>query len=134
MVSLQVEYNKPPLSTGWVQLDNRTRTGSLVPRSFRPPDKALNIPERVTMNERQRELEAESVAYVVCARNGIRSRPETYLAHYVTEWTTIDAIDVYQVTRAAGGVPARTNGPDKVLALIWLKQLLPVRENEKGAN
>jgi hypothetical protein len=68
------------------------------------PDKALNIPERPPMNGRQRELEAESVAYVVCARNGIRSRSETYLAHYVTQWTTIDAIDVYQVMRAAGQV------------------------------
>lgn len=66
------------------------------------------------MNEAQRELEAESVAYLVCARNGVTSKSETYLANYVTENTTVDHIDIYQVMRAAGqieallGLPMRT--------------------------
>ena len=68
------------------------------------PDKALSIPERASMNGTQRELEAESVAFVVCARNGVKSRSETYLAQYVTRCTTIEAIDVYQIMRAAGQV------------------------------
>jgi IrrE N-terminal-like domain len=68
------------------------------------PDKALSIPERASMNQGQRELEAESVAYLVCARNGVKSRSETYLAGYVTARTTVEAIDVYQVMRAAGQV------------------------------
>jgi len=68
------------------------------------PDKDLGIPERASMNRSQMELEAESVAYVVCARNGVKSRSETYLSDYVITKTTIDAIDVYQVMRATGQV------------------------------
>ncbi len=46
---------------------------------------------------RQRELEAESVAYVVCARNGVASASETYLAKYVQANTTVDQLDVLRV-------------------------------------
>jgi len=70
------------------------------------PDKALNVPARPSMDHSQRELEAESVAYLVCARNGVRSKSETYLTHYVKTTTTIDDIDVYQVMRAAVQVEA----------------------------
>lgn len=70
-------------------------------------DKALNVPERpkwLETNHIQRELEAESVAYLVCARNGVTSKSETYLANYVKQNTTVDEIDLYQVMRAAGQV------------------------------
>ena len=70
------------------------------------PDKALSIPQRASMRHAQMELEAESVAYVVCARVGVHSRSETYLSKYVTENTTIDTVDVYQVMRATGQVEA----------------------------
>lgn len=70
------------------------------------PDKKLNIPERPRPDHRQAELEAESVAYLVCARNGVQSASETYLKDYVRDNTTIDQIDVYQVMRAAGQVEA----------------------------
>ncbi len=68
------------------------------------PDKKLNIPERPGPDHRQAELEAESVAFLVCARNGVQSASETYLKDYVRENTTVDQIDVYQVMRAAGQV------------------------------
>jgi len=68
------------------------------------PDKALNVPERTRMDHAQRELEAESVAFLVCGRNGVASKSETYLANYVRENTTIDHLDLYQVMRAAGQV------------------------------
>jgi len=68
------------------------------------PDRALGIPERASMDHAQMELEAESVAYLVCARNNIQSKSETYLSKYVTEKTAIDNIDIYQVMRAAGQV------------------------------
>jgi len=58
------------------------------------------------MDHSQRELEAESVAYLVCARNGVTSESEQYLANYVEEHTTITNLDVYQVLRAAGQVEA----------------------------
>ena len=79
------------------------------------PDKQLNIPERPGVDHDQAELEAESVAYLVCARNGVASASETYLSNYVQATTTVDQIDVYQVMRAGGkvesllGLAARTN-------------------------
>jgi hypothetical protein len=66
------------------------------------PDKKLNVPDRLPMDRGQMELEAESVAYIVCARNGITSASETYLKDYVEENTTVDHVDIYQVMRAAG--------------------------------
>jgi hypothetical protein len=60
------------------------------------------------------ELEAESVAYLVCARNGVESASEMYLSDYVRANTTLGDIDIYQVMRAAGhvesllGLTART--------------------------
>lgn len=68
------------------------------------PDSVLNVPERHSMDHAQRELEAESVAYLVCARNGVTSKSEAYLKDYVHAHTTIDQIDLYQVMRAAGQV------------------------------
>ncbi len=68
------------------------------------PDKALNVPERAAMPSAQRELEAESVAFLVCRRNGVESRSETYLANFVQQNTTIEHLDLYQVMRAAGQV------------------------------
>jgi hypothetical protein len=67
-------------------------------------DDALRIPSRSVPDRRRRELEAESVAYVVCKRNGVTSKSETYLANFVRENTTVDILDVYQVMRAAGQV------------------------------
>jgi hypothetical protein len=69
-------------------------------------DKKLNVPERPCPDHRQRELEAESVAYLVCARNGVTSASETYLKDYVDHNTTVEQLDVYQVMRAAGQVEA----------------------------
>jgi len=68
------------------------------------PDKKLNVPGRQGAGHDHRELEAESVSYLVCARNGVRSKSETYLASYVDQHTTIENLDIYQVMRAAGQV------------------------------
>lgn len=68
------------------------------------PDKVLNVPERRTMAHRQIELEAESVSFLVCARNGVTSKAEAYLAAYVERNTTIEEVDLYQIMRAAGQV------------------------------
>jgi antirestriction protein ArdC len=65
-------------------------------------DKRLKVPERSQVPHTQQELEAESVAFLVCARNGINSKSETYLATYVEKNTTVDDIDLYQIMRAAG--------------------------------
>jgi hypothetical protein len=61
------------------------------------------------------ELEAESVAFLVRARNGVTSKSEKYLANYVKQNTMVDKIDLYRVMRAAGqvgtllGLTAHTN-------------------------
>jgi uncharacterized membrane protein len=49
-------------------------------------------------------LEAESVAYIICERSGVKSKSQTYLSNFVTANTTVDDLDVYQVMRAAGHV------------------------------
>jgi hypothetical protein len=69
-------------------------------------DKHLNVPERPIMGHAQQELEAESVAFLVCQRNDVSSKSETYLADYVSKNTTIEHIDLYQIMRAAGQVEA----------------------------
>ena len=68
------------------------------------PDKKLNVPRRAAMTHTQREFEAESVAYLVCERNGIKVKSQTYLANYADRVTSLDSIDLYQVMRAAGQV------------------------------
>lgn len=68
------------------------------------PDKALNVPQRPQITDALMELEAESVAFVVCGRNGMTLKSETYLTHYVNQNTTVDDIDLYQVMRAAGQI------------------------------
>jgi hypothetical protein len=72
-------------------------------------DAKLHVPDRRGLSHGQVELEAESVAYLVCERNGVKSASETYLTNYVKENTTIADLDVYQVIRAAGQIEATLN-------------------------
>lgn len=67
-------------------------------------DRMLNVPDRPQMTDGQQELEAESVAYLVCARNGVSCQSEKYLKDYVSKHTTIDDIDLYQIMRATGQI------------------------------
>jgi hypothetical protein len=67
-------------------------------------DKLLGIPHRRQLDYSAKELEAESVSYLVCGRRGVVSKSETYLARFVKEHTTVDDIDIYQVTRTAGQI------------------------------
>ena len=69
-------------------------------------DKHLNIPDRPPLQHSQKELEAESLSYIVCTRNGVLSKSESYLSTHVQSDTTVDQIDLYQVMRAAGQVEA----------------------------
>ncbi|WP_009963815.1 ImmA/IrrE family metallo-endopeptidase [Verrucomicrobium spinosum] len=67
-------------------------------------DRKLNIPERPRPDHAKEELEAESVAYLVCGRNGVESKPQAYLTHFVESNTPVDSLDLYQVMRAAGQI------------------------------
>lgn len=64
----------------------------------------MNIPIRPTLSHEQRELEAESAAYIVCKRNGVENKSESYLTNYVAQDTTNVQLDLYQIMRAAGQV------------------------------
>jgi hypothetical protein len=67
-------------------------------------EKDLSIPARRQLNHTQRELEAESVAYIVCERNQIKAKSEKYLASFVKNEAALESLDVYQVMRAANQV------------------------------
>lgn len=69
-------------------------------------DSYLGIPERSQVKQDQRELEAESVSYLVCRRNGVSSRAEQYLADYVRRQTMVDAMDLDAILRSAGQIEA----------------------------
>ncbi|WP_045217722.1 hypothetical protein [Desulfonatronovibrio magnus] len=67
-------------------------------------DICLKTPDRHNVAFLQRELEAESVAYLVCFRSGVKPKSHTYLAGYVRNNQSIDNIDIYQIMRTAGQV------------------------------
>lgn len=68
------------------------------------PDKYLKIGERRSMTHEQVELEAESVAYLVCKRNGVESQSEVYLHNFVKEYKIIENLDLYMLLKAAGQI------------------------------
>lgn len=68
------------------------------------PDKYLKIAERSRPKHEQRELEAESVAYLICKRNGVESKSEEYLANFVNANTTMGNLDFYLILKAAGQI------------------------------
>ncbi len=68
------------------------------------PDEYLKIAVRSRPDLAQRELEAESLAYLVCKRHGVGSKSESYLADYVANHTTLDSLDLDTLFKAAGQV------------------------------
>jgi hypothetical protein len=67
-------------------------------------DCKLKVPDRSGQTREKQESEAESVAYLVCRRNGVESASEAYLADFVKYADTSFGVDVYQIMRAAGQV------------------------------
>jgi hypothetical protein len=67
-------------------------------------DPFLKIPVRTRPSHNLAELEAESVSFIVCARNGVHSKAEAYLVDYVKDNETVDNLDLYIVLKAAGQV------------------------------
>lgn len=67
-------------------------------------DRKLKIPQRRSMDRAEVEIEAESVAYLVCERHGVSAKSESYLSHFVKPETDFEKIDIYRITRAAGQV------------------------------
>lgn len=67
-------------------------------------DGYLRIPSRTFLSHPLREVEAESVAYLVATRNGIESDSKKYLAAFKNAVQSADELDLYQIMRAAGQV------------------------------
>jgi hypothetical protein len=67
-------------------------------------DERLHVADRSGLRRAQRELEAESVAYIVSRRNGVTPKSQSYLAAFVKPGMTSADLDVYQIMRAAGQV------------------------------
>jgi len=59
-------------------------------------------PYRTRLTQAVAEIEAESVAYVVCRRAGLETRSAEYLSSYVEDNSDIDAISLDLVSRVAG--------------------------------
>lgn len=68
------------------------------------PNKLLSAPNRVSLSHAAEEIEAESVAYLVCERNGVKTKSETYLASFVAAGLSAADLDLYRITHAAGHV------------------------------
>lgn len=67
-------------------------------------DTYLSVPERPAQTLQRRQLEAESTAFIVCARNGVENQSASYLANYVEQEATSEQLDLYQIMRAAGQI------------------------------
>jgi hypothetical protein len=67
-------------------------------------DKEGGWPYRVNLPYNVAEIEAESVAYIVCRRAGLRTHSAEYLASYVEDGSDLDSISIDLVSRAAGRI------------------------------
>jgi hypothetical protein len=64
-------------------------------------DRGRNVPDRRDRDHPMREVEAETAAYLVARRNGVKPRSETYLQNYRGSFR---ALDIFAVMRAANEI------------------------------
>ena len=64
-------------------------------------DKEGGWPYRLNLPLNVAEIEAESVAYIVCRRAGLRTHSAEYLSSYVEDSSDLDSISIDLVSRAA---------------------------------
>ena len=64
-------------------------------------DRGRNVPDRHDRDHAMREVEAETAAYLVALRNGVKPRSETYLQNYRGSFR---ALDIFAVMRAANEI------------------------------
>ena len=73
-------------------------------------DQALKIPsERHNLPPNQKEIEAESFAYLICRRQGINPKPYSYLHQFVEQNTDAKGLDIYQIMKAVGRLESMLN-------------------------
>ena len=80
-------------------------------------------PDRQGLDHQTAEFEAESVAYLVCARAGIDNPSHQYLASYVDEYQEIPQISLDCVMKAAG-----------LIESMGISTLKPRETSKKKAN
>jgi hypothetical protein len=61
-------------------------------------------PFRMNVSEAVAEIEAESAAYIVCARAGLRTRSAEYLSSFVEDSEELAAISLDLISRVAGRI------------------------------
>lgn len=64
------------------------------------------VPDRGDLTEGQCELEAESISYLICKRQGMTTASHAYLMNYVAAHTTVESLDLHTVLRVAGQIEA----------------------------
>lgn len=66
-------------------------------------DKYLKIPGWPPLSHSQKELEAESLSYILYTRNGVASESEKYLASYGQRRPAVkETLNIYPILKAAG--------------------------------
>ena len=69
------------------------------------PDKKLRVSDRSSgLPHASEEIEAESVAYLVCARNNVSPNSDSYLSNHLKDDKPLEHIDIYHIMSAAGRV------------------------------
>lgn len=67
-------------------------------------NKTLKIPDRRGKTHTEVEIEAESVAYIICKRQGVNPYSERYLSNYIDGETDTNSLELYSIMKAAGRV------------------------------
>lgn len=67
-------------------------------------DDYLKIPDRSGLTHDYKELEAESVCYMICLRNGVAPDSDRYLAAYVHQDLIVEHFDLYSLLKSAGQI------------------------------
>ena len=67
-------------------------------------DKFLKTPDRQKKTHEIKELEAESVCYIVCCRNNVVPNSEAYLMNFVDDKLQAEDMDLYALLKAAGQI------------------------------
>ena len=67
-------------------------------------DKNRWWPSRMNLTRNQKEIEAESVAYIVCRRLGLVTRSAEYLTGYIKDENDLSRISVDLITKVAGKI------------------------------
>ncbi|GAG47110.1 unnamed protein product [marine sediment metagenome] len=78
-------------------------SGKDIPYDF-GSDKDRWWPSRMNLTRNQKEIEAESVAYIVCRRLGLITKSAEYLTGYIKDENDLSRISVDLITKVAGKI------------------------------